>query len=114
MTEDGMTSYSILAGEAVKLVFAFILGFWVLLETGWLPDLLYAPLYPFWLPAYLAIALASGVRNNVFPWLESGPLFHVAIILFIYLEAVILANLYRILRHVYRTYQRGREKQATS
>ena len=113
MNGDGMTTYSLFAGKAVRVVFLFILGFWVVLETDWLPDVLYAPLYPFWLPSYLAIALASGVRNTVFPWLESGLLFYIAIILFIYLEAVILANLYRVLRHVYRTYQRGREKQAT-
>ena len=114
MAGNGVTAYSILAGKAVRLVFAFIFGFWVILETGWLPEVLYAPLYPFWLPSYLAIALASGVRNNFFPWLGSGLLFYVAILLFIYLEAVILANLYRVLWHVYRTYQRGREKQATS
>lgn len=114
MSGNGITAYSIVAGKAVRLVFTFIFGFWAILETGWLPEVLYAPLYPFWLPSYLAIALASSVRNNLFPLLGSGFLFYVAIFLFIYLEAVVLANLYRVLRHVYRTYQRGREKQAAS
>lgn len=112
MNSASDTVRRVLAGRPVQLAFAFVLGFWLVLETGWLPDPWYAPLYPFWLPAYLAIALASGVRNTVFSWLGSGVLFHGAIVSVIYLEAVVVAGLYRILRRVHRTYQRGREEQA--
>ena len=114
MGSDGKTIYRILAGKTVQLVFAFIFGFFILIDTSWLPEPLYAPLYPFWLPSYLAIAVATGVRNTVFPWLESGVLFDVAILLLIYVEAVLLAGLFRFLRNIYQTYQRGREARANS
>ena len=114
MENDSKTIRRIFAGKAVQLVFAFIFGFFILIDMSWLPEPLYAPLYPFWILSYLAIAIATGVRNTVFPWLESGVLFDVAILLFIYVEAVLVAGLFRLLRNIYQTYQRGREAQADS
>lgn len=96
------------AGRTVGLLFAFFLGFWLLFEANALPEVLYAPLYPFWLPSYLGIAFASGLRNVYLPSLGSGLLFRTTITAFLYLEAVIVAAVVRILGRAYRTYRRGR------
>ncbi|MFC6826666.1 hypothetical protein [Halopelagius fulvigenes] len=96
------------AGRTVALLFAFVLGFWLLLESNLLLEALYAPLYPFWLPSYLAVAFASGLRNVFLPRLGSGLLFDATVVAFLYLEAVLLAGAVRLLRRTYRTYRRGR------
>lgn len=96
---------SAFAGRTVAFLFAFVLGFWLLSESDLLLEALYAPLYPFWLPSYLAVAFASGLRNVYLPHLGSGLLFDATVVAFLYLEAVLLAGAVRVLR---RTYRRGR------
>lgn len=112
MESDSETIHRMFVGKTVQLLFAFIFGFFILIDMSWLPEPLYAPLYPFWFPSYLAIAVATGVRNTFFPWMGSGVLIYVAILVLIYVEAVLLAGLFRFLRNIYQTYQRGREAQA--
>lgn len=114
MQMDAETIRHGFAGSAVQLVFAFLLGVQLILETGWLPDAFHAPLYPFWLPSYLAFAVASSVRATVLPWLGSGLPFGVVIVLCTYVEAVLLAGLFRVLWNVYRTYGQGRGEPGAS
>lgn len=104
-------TYRVFAGTAVLSIFVFVLAVWLILETGWLPESLYTPLYPIWFPTYLAFAAASGVRN-VFPSLGSEFLFNVAVLLSIYLEAVLLAGFVRTTRRLYRTYRQGEKETA--
>lgn len=54
------------------------------------------------LPAYLAIALASGIRNLYVPWLGNGAAFYAVAFVGLYVQAVVLAGLFRAGRHVYR------------
>lgn len=53
-------------------------------------------------PAYLAILAASGLRNVYLPWLGNGVLFWGVAVLALYAQAVVLAALYRGGRSVYR------------
>lgn len=53
-------------------------------------------------PAYLAILAASGLRNVFLPWLANGVLFWGVAALALYVQAVALAALYRGGRAVYR------------
>jgi len=53
-------------------------------------------------PAYLAILFASGLRNVYLPWLGNGVAFHAVAVGGLYLQAVLLAGLYRAARHVCR------------
>ena len=101
-----------LADRTVLLAFAFLAVFWIPVDAGWLFEPLYAVLYPFWLPGYLSVLFASGLRNVYLPWLGSGVLFEAVGYAFLYLEAVLLAGVYRALRGVYRTYQRGKAETA--
>lgn len=114
MVYSSRAVYRMFAGKSVQFIFAFIVVVWLILELGWLPEWLYAPLYPFWFPTYLAFAIGSGVRNTVLPWLGSGFLFDIAVLLSIYVESVLLAGLFRSLRSIYQTYQRGRDAKADS
>jgi hypothetical protein len=93
--------------RSVALLLAFFVGFWAFLEWNLFPGVLYAPLYPFWLPSYLGVAFASGLRNVYLPALGNGLLFDAAVLAFLYLEALLLAGLFRVVRRIYRTYRRG-------
>ena len=56
-------------------------------------------------PPYLAVLLASSIRNVHFAWLGSGILFYTVAAFFLYLEAVALTALYLGLRTVYQKYR---------
>lgn len=105
---------NIFLGRAVVFALGFIAVFWglltLLLEWGVIPEQLYGAFYPFWLPVYLAILFASGMRNIYFPWLGNGILFNTVIVAFLYLEAVLLAAVYRVLRQFYRRYKQNRKE----
>lgn len=57
-------------------------------------------------PTYLAVLLASGVRNGYLAWLGSGVLFYTVAFFFLYLEAVALTATYFGLRSMYLTLRR--------
>jgi ABC-type nitrate/sulfonate/bicarbonate transport system permease component len=108
----------VVVGKAVGAVFAFLLGVWMLWEVvdsfGGLSDPLVGILSPVWAPVYLAILYASGLRNNYFLWLENGILFYLLIALLLYLEAVLLAGIYRTLQAGYRSYRQGKRGETLS
>lgn len=94
--------------RTVWAAFALLIGLWLPASAGWLPEQSSAYLFPFWLPGYLAVLVASGLRNGYLPWLGSGVLFTAVWVSLIYVEAVFVAGCYRSVRHVYRRYRRGR------
>lgn len=102
--------HRVLADRTVWITFALLIGCWLPASAGWLPEQSYAYLYPFWLPGYLAVLAASGLRNVSLSWLGSGLLFDAVWVAFLYGEAVVLAGCYRFGRHVYRAYRRGRDR----
>lgn len=57
-------------------------------------------------PGYLALLFASGVRNVYLAWLGSGVLFYVVAFFFLYLQAVVLTVLYFVFRHGYQTFRK--------
>lgn len=64
-------------------------------------------------PTYLAVLFASGVRNAHFAWLGSGVLFYAVAFVFLYLEAVALTAVYFAIRYAYQTL-RGRFRNEAS
>lgn len=56
-------------------------------------------------PGYIAVLLASGVRNVHLPWLGSGAPFYTVAFLFLYLEAVVLTAVYVSLRTLFQKYR---------
>lgn len=60
-------------------------------------------LVPSFVPAYLAVLFASGLRNVYLAWLGSGALFYGVALAVLYLEAVVLTGLLLAARHVYRS-----------
>lgn len=58
---------------------------------------------PLFVPTYLAILTASGLRNVYLAWLGSGALFYAVAFGVLYLEAVVLTGVYLGARHIYRT-----------
>jgi len=55
------------------------------------------------LPGYLAVLLASGLRNVYLAWLGSGALFYAVAFVFLYLQAVVVTAIYLSLRTIYRS-----------
>lgn len=54
-------------------------------------------------PAYLAVLLASGLRNVYIAWLGSGVLFYAAAFVFLYLQAVAVTAVYLALLTTYQS-----------
>lgn len=52
-------------------------------------------------PAYLAVLLASGLRNVYIAWLGSGVLFYAVAFVFLYLQAVAVTAMYLALQTTY-------------
>jgi hypothetical protein len=84
------------AGRAVVTVLGVLVGFWMLSDLNLVPGWSYAVLYPIVLPWYLAILLASGLRNAFLPGAD-WPIYVVGF-LFLYFEAVLIGAGYRALR----------------
>lgn len=95
--------------KSVGVVFAFLLVVWMLTKVGLLSigDPFIGILLPAWAPVYVAILIASGLRNVHLPVLGSGILFQLVIVVFLYLEAVLFAGIYRVIRAAYRSYKDG-------
>lgn len=82
----------VFAGREVGIIFGVLLGGTLLISGGFVPG-------------YLAVLLASGVRNVYLAWLGSGPLFYAVAGVFLYLQAVALTAVYLGLRYVYTSIQ---------
>lgn len=79
-------------GKEVGIIFAVLLGGSLLISGVFVPG-------------YLAVLAASGVRNVYLLWLGSGALFYAVAGFFLYLEAVVLTAIYLGLRYVYMSIQ---------
>ncbi|MFB6220749.1 MAG: hypothetical protein ABEH90_04855 [Halolamina sp.] len=77
----------ILIGKETGIVFGFLLIGSVLFQAGFLPT-------------YLAVLLASGVRNVYLAWLGNGVLFWAVALVGLYLQAVTVACGYFAVRTV--------------
>lgn len=78
----------VFVGETVGVIFGILLAGTVLIQGAFVPG-------------YIAVLYASGLRNVYLPWLGSGAVFYSVVCLFLYLQAVVLAGLYFLLRHLY-------------
>ena len=108
------TLRKVFLGKAVWAVFVLFAVVWILAWNSSFPESFYAVLYPLWMPGYLAVLLTTALRNSYLPWFGSGLLFGVAVFLVLYLEAVVVSSVYYTLRHIYRTYRRGQERNASA
>lgn len=105
------------AGRSVGVVAAVLVGAGALMAFGVferLGDPSVGLLSPVWMPVYLAILAASGLRNVYLPWVGSGVAFSLLVAVLLYLEAVLLAGFFRTLRAGYRCYHRGTTDEAPS
>lgn len=80
-------------GKEVGTILAVLLAGSLLISGGFVP-------------AYLAVLLASGVRNVYLSWLGSGVLFYAVAFFFLYLQAVVLTAIYYVLRRGYQTFRK--------
>ena len=81
----------LLVGKEVGIIFTVLVAGSALI-TGFVPP-------------YLAVLLASSIRNVHLAWLGSGILFYTVAACFLYLEAVALTALYLGLQTVYQKYR---------
>lgn len=102
--------------KSVGVVFAFLIVVWMLTKVGLLSigDPLIGILLPAWAPVYVALLYASGLRNVYLPVLGSGILFQLVIAVLLYLEAVLFAGIYRVIRAAYRSYRGGKPGEVPS
>lgn len=75
-------------GKEVGMILAVLLAGSLLISGGFVPG-------------YLAVLAASGVRNVYLSWLGSGAQFYAVAGAFLYLEAVVLMAVYLGVRYVY-------------
>jgi hypothetical protein len=83
----------VLIGKELGTVFGILLVGSVLLQATFLP-------------AYLAILLASGVRNVYLAWLGNGVLFWAVALVGLYVQAVALTAIYLAGRRIVASLQR--------
>ena len=62
------------------------------------------------LPAYVAIAVPTALRNLLLPWVGHGVVFYAIALLTLYLEAVVLAAFYHGAEAVYRAVEARRSR----
>lgn len=91
----------VFAGREVGILFGVLLAGTLLISDGFVPG-------------YLAVLAASGVRNVYLGWLGSGPLFYAVAGVFLYLQAVALTALYLGLGYVYTSIQHRQTRNASS
>lgn len=101
MTTGTQSLRRIFVGREVGLVFSILLAGSLLISGGFVPG-------------YLAVLLASGLRNVYLGWLGSGILFYAVALVFLYLEAVALTMAYVGLRYVYESIQNQPERNASA
>ena len=101
MTTETQSLRRIFVGREVGLVFSILLAGSLLISGGFVPG-------------YLAVLLASGLRNVYLGWLGSGILFYAVALVFLYLEAVALTMAYVGLRYVYESIQNQPERNASA
>lgn len=77
----------VLVGKELAIIFGLLLAGSVLLGAAFVP-------------AYLAVLLASGVRNIYFAWLGNGVLFWGVALVGLYLQAIAVTAGYLVVRTV--------------
>lgn len=80
-------------------IFLILAGMTLIWEINSLPEEITDILWPLFVPEYIA-AVFIVVLQNVFSVIVNEPLFWVLVVLSIYLQAVVLANLYVTIRYV--------------
>lgn len=88
MTSKSNPVRRVFAGKETGIILGVLIAGSLLISGGFVPT-------------YLAILLASGVRNTYLASLGSGMLFYTVAFVFLYLQAVVLSALYLGFRHVY-------------
>lgn len=80
----------VFVGREVGIVFGILLAGTILVPGSFLP-------------AYLAVLLASGLRNIYISGLGSGPAFYAVAFAFLYIQAVGITSVYLTIRSIYRS-----------
>lgn len=62
-------------------------------------------LIPAFIPGYLAVLFASGLRNVFLAWLGSGVLFYAVAFVFLYLQAVAVTAIYLAVQTIYQSFR---------
>lgn len=83
----------VFVGKEVGIVLGILLAGSLLIQASFLP-------------AYLAVLLASGLRNVYFAWLGNGVLFWAVALAGLYLQAVVVTASYLALRTVVESLRR--------
>lgn len=99
MTPETSSIRRLFIGKVVGILFSILLAGSLLISGGFVPT-------------YLAVLLASGLRNVYLGWLGSGVLFYAVALVFLYLEAVVMTLLYFGLRCAYENLQNRPKRNA--